>query len=260
MGRIYGLGGIMNYLQLNDNSKLGVEEQALANYFGDGNYTTFYKKHIIQNKIKITKEDFIIGDIPVMFAAMRQLGIEYKYSDYPESLQKYLHRKVWSSTMREVRQRLFDGLDGEVELGLGWFIKPKGKLKRFTGFVCETIDDLQYCNGAGDNIEIWCSEPVIWLTEYRCPVINGKVRGMFKVPYTCHDTDVLPDENVVQEMADDFVNSPRGYCLDVGVLSTGETALIEVNDGFSVGKYGMSDDLYSELLITRWNELKNEAR
>jgi hypothetical protein len=83
---------------------------------------------------------------------------------------------------------------------------------------------------------------------------------MFKVPYTCHDADVLPDENVVQEMADDFVNSPRGYCLDVGVLSTGETALIEVNDGFSVGKYGMSDDLYSELLITRWNELKNEAR
>lgn len=33
----------MNYIQLNDKGKLGDEEQKLADYFGVGNYTTFYK-------------------------------------------------------------------------------------------------------------------------------------------------------------------------------------------------------------------------
>lgn len=29
-----------------------------------------------------------------------------------------------------------------------------------------------------------------------------------------------------------------------------------MTDGFSFGKYGMSDELLAEILITRWNELK----
>lgn len=244
----------MNYLQLNDNSLLGEEEKALAEYFGEGNYKTFYKKHIIQNKLKITKDDFIIGDIPSMFAAMRQLGISYSYCDYPKSLEKHLHRKIWEDTLRNIKRPLFE--DGSID---PVFIKPRGKLKKFTGFVIQFIEDLQFTNHSGDNTEIYCSEPVIWLSEFRCPVINGEVRGMFRIPYTCHDSDIHPNFNIVQQMADDFENAPKAYCLDVGVLSTGETALIEVNDGFSIGKYEMSNKLYAELVMTRWNELKEGA-
>ena len=41
----------MNYLQMNDYSKLEVEEQTLADYFGKGNFKPFYKKHLKQGKI-----------------------------------------------------------------------------------------------------------------------------------------------------------------------------------------------------------------
>ena len=245
----------MNYLQLNDYSKFDVEEQALAEYFGEGNYTSYYKKHMVRGKVHLTKDDFVAGEIPSTFAALKQYGVEYHYEDYPECLHKYLHRKIWTDTMRNIKRELFN--EGYID---PTFIKPKDSLKKFTGFVLTNIDDLQYTNHAGDNTEIYCSEPVVWLAEYRCPVINGKVRGMFRTPYTCHDYDVSPKLEEVQQMADDFVNSPKGYCLDVGVLSTGETALIEVNDGFSVGMYGMSKELYAELLITRWNELKGMAK
>ena len=57
-------------------------------------------------------------------------------------------------------------------------------------------------------------------------------------------------------MVNEFINSPKAYCIDVGVLSSGETALIEVNDAFSIGIYSMPKEVYAELLITRWNELK----
>lgn len=238
----------MNYIQLNDHSRFDDEEWEVAHKLGFQNVTPFYKKHLLQRKLKIQKGDFIMGEIPVMLNAMKQLGIEYHYDDYPESLQKYLHRKVWTSTMKEVRNLMYDSKDGILD----WFIKPKDKLKRFTGFVCSMIDDLQYANGAGNQTKLWCSEPVIFVSEYRCPVINGKVMGMYAAP---GKEGRLPDMKVVEQMAKDFVDAPSAYALDVGVLLTGETALIEVNDGFSLGRYGIPVDVYTQLLQTRWSEL-----
>ena len=50
---------------------------------------------------------------------------------------------------------------------------------------------------------------------------------------------------------------PSAFALDLGVLSTGEVALIEMNDAFSIGKYnGIDDETYAKLVITRWDELK----
>lgn len=62
---------------------------------------------------------------------------------------------------------------------------------------------------------------------------------------------------VVGQMARDYAEAgaPGAYCLDVGVLETGETALVEVNDAFSVGMYEGMEACYPELLVTRWNEL-----
>lgn len=247
----------MNYLQLMDNSKFSPEEEALAKYFGEGNYQTFYRKQIIQNKLKITKDDFIAGDIPTMYAAMRQLGIEYSYCDYPESLRKYLLRNVWPATMRDIRNDIY--LEGFLKKPI--FIKPRNRLKRFTGFVCETIDDLsQNSYGAGNNVDIWCSDIIHFTSEYRCPIVNGKLRGCYH--YRNHNTydyikyrEALFD--LVQKMADENKEGNSAYCLDVGITNKGEIALIEMTDGFSFGMYGMSDKLLAEILITRWSELKN---
>lgn len=246
----------MNYLQLMDNSRFGPEEEALARVFGEGNYIPVYRKQIVQNRVKLTKDDFISGDIKTMYAAMRQLGIDYSYCDYPESLRKYLLRNVWPSSMKNIRNEIYE---------LGYlkkpvFIKPRNRLKRFTGFVCETIDDLsQNANGAGNNVDIWCSDIIHFTSEYRCPIVNGKLRGCYH--YNNHNPydymkyrDALFEK--VQEMANENKEAKSAYCLDVGITNKGEIALIEMTDGFSFGKYGMSDELLAEILITRWNELK----
>ena len=239
----------MNYLQMNEYSKFDKEEQALADFFGKGYFVPFYKKHLKQGKIKITPNDFIAGEIETMFTAMKKLGIHYEYNDYPKCLHKYLHRKIWESTISDIKTEIYD--KGSIN---PVFIKPKDKLKKFTGFVIKSIDDLGKISNAGDNTKIICSDPVSFVSEYRCPVINGALRDFC---FYSGDSNSGIDKGVVQEMVKDFVNSPKSYCIDVGVLSTGETALIEVNDAISVGIYSMSKELYAELLITRWNELKS---
>lgn len=265
----------MNYLQFNDRGKFEPEEQTLANYFGEGNYTGFYKKHFLRDKFQITKDDFISGDIDVMFHAMKRLGINYSYTDYPECLKPYLHRKIWESTLGEVRKRLFNDLGNEVELGLNWFIKPKDRLKRFTGFVCETIDDLSKCAGAGNQTKIWCSEPVQFTSEFRCyftkkPIDPCQIGGqLFDVSFGCWKESI--NEDALATVLSFYLNNlydkhpvlsaclPSAFALDFGTLSTGEVALIEMNDAFSIGKYnGIKDEDYAKFLITRWNELKEE--
>jgi len=43
--------------------------------------------------------------------------------------------------------------------------------------------------------------------------------------------------------------------MDFGVLSSGESALVEANDGYALGAYKISSAAYSELLFSRWREL-----
>ncbi|MDY7014869.1 MAG: ATP-grasp domain-containing protein [Cyanobacteriota bacterium] len=66
------------------------------------------------------------------------------------------------------------------------------------------------------------------------------------------------DEFVVEDAVcclDKAGESVAGYSLDFGVLETGETALVEMNDGFSLGNYGLADGKYTDLILARWKEL-----
>ncbi len=53
--------------------------------------------------------------------------------------------------------------------------------------------------------------------------------------------------------------APAGYALDAGVLDSGETALVEVNDGYALGFYGsvitQRAERYLDLLEARFSEL-----
>ena len=52
---------------------------------------------------------------------------------------------------------------------------------------------------------------------------------------------------------------PQGYALDFGVLADGRTALVEANDGWSLGLYGGSRSItpstYLQLLWDRWQQI-----
>ena len=182
-----------------------------------------------------------------MFHAMKRLGIEYSYNDYPESLKFYLHRKVWEDELGNIRREIF----AEGYLKNPIFIKPKDKLKRFTGFVLETVDDLANCKGAGNQTKVWCSEPVVFVDEFRCYFKKGTkpVIGCYRKSFN--------ESNRIK--VQQFLNSlilgrefPDAFALDLGTLSTGEVALVEMNDAFSLGLYkGCSPDFYAKCLIER---------
>ena len=69
------------------------------------------------------------------------------------------------------------------------------------------------------------------------------------------DFRIFPDMNVIDNAIMDYKSQPAGYSIDFGITSDGRTLLIECNDGWSLGNYGLNDVTYSTLLAKRWVQL-----
>ena len=60
---------------------------------------------------------------------------------------------------------------------------------------------------------------------------------------------------VAEQMVRDFKNQPISYGLDIAQIEDGPYALVEVNDGFSVGNYNLSFTRYAQVIEARWREM-----
>ncbi len=67
------------------------------------------------------------------------------------------------------------------------------------------------------------------------------------------------DYKVIENAVNEFTSAPAGYAVDFGLTDDGRTLLIEVNDGYSLGCYGLMHINYAKLLSARWAELTGTA-
>jgi ATP-grasp domain, R2K clade family 2 len=63
------------------------------------------------------------------------------------------------------------------------------------------------------------------------------------------------DPQIIEAAVTAYSSAPAGYAIDFGVTATGETLMIEVNDGYALGNYGLPPIYYTQLLSARWSEL-----
>jgi hypothetical protein len=207
-------------------------------------------KRIQRRNLPLSPEVFIAGDMDAMHGAMSQLKIDIPLpDDYPDSLKPFLHRRVWKSTLDEVERRLLDEDRPPV------FVKPSARAKNFTGRVFSSFGDFAYIGAVSRRQEVWCSEVVAWRSEYRVYTIDDEIVG---VDHYSGEPDVALDIDVVRSALAAYRASgraPSAYGIDFGVLRTGETALVEANEGYALGAYQIAAEPYTDLLMRRWQEL-----
>jgi len=92
------------------------------------------------------------------------------------------------------------------------------------------------------------------LAEWRCFVRSGDILDVrrYRGNWRSHF-----DPRIVQNIVNQFKTAPKGYAVDIGLTDKGETLLIEVNDGYALGHYGVFSLDYAKLLSARWSELTN---
>jgi len=211
----------------------------------------FTRKRLDRRQLKLLPSTLVVGNHPTIKKALKYLGkTNLPESCYPSSIEAFLKRNILSSTIAAIEASLLSG-----NLALPLFIKPQGVDKKFTGFVLHDFDDLRHFTGASRQTAVFVSEVVRWQSEHRVFVTQGSIQG---IRHYDGNSDLQPDLQEVQACIQQLEASGQAtaaYGIDFGVLASGETALIEWNDGYALGAYGLERKLYCDLLIARWLEL-----
>jgi hypothetical protein len=64
-----------------------------------------------------------------------------------------------------------------------------------------------------------------------------------------------PSKEYLESVIDSNKNFPISYTIDIGVLDNGENVVIEYNDMWAIGNYGIDNYEYFSLLKSRYFEI-----
>lgn len=209
----------------------------------------FTSKKLARNQLQPDASTLVVGDHSIMSTVFKRLMVTPINDCYPESLHGFLNRKIWTTNVRKL---LKDYPDAEKT---PFFVKPKSTAKLFNGFVVNNPVDLYHLDGIAKDTEIYCSTVVNWLSEYRVFVHQSKIVG---VKWYAGDKQHSIDMEVVQSAIGTFAHAEQrtvAYAIDFGVLENGSTALVEWNDAYALGSYGLEKDIYTDMIIARWEEI-----
>ncbi len=199
------------------------------------------------NEVPANKKSMIIGFIDDTVKFFEKLEIEIpKPLNIPDSLNSdfYLYRKIEIKTLEE----FYKDWNGECKI----FIKPYDKVKLFAGGVISNASSKEFFKEYPSDTKVMVSEYIDMSSEYRCFVNRGKLVG---IKHYNSDFTLFPDMNFISDAILNYSKAPISYSLDFAVSNNGKTILIEANDGWSLGCYGLDAETYSRFLMDRWIEI-----
>lgn len=144
--------------------------------------------------------------------------------------------------------------------GKSIFIKPFD-IKLFTGFVLDQMEHMSISNVSDDTmVMVYDVFSDNIKSEWRCYIHKHKVvdirnysGDIFTYPDPIYLLGVVfgnnPNENETE------YKFPKAYTVDIGILENGENVVIEYNDMWAIGNYGMDNGLYLRLLKDRYFEI-----
>lgn len=201
-------------------------------------------KPFTRRGFRLVSGDVVAGSVNFIRTALQSLGKTLPPPNpYPDQLTYWLHRRVWRC----------DSLGRALDAFPDAFLKPAKRWKLFTGFIPGGPNPAEL-HGVSRREPVWCSTPVKFVSEWRAYIIGEIPHFVGLCPFS---NRIFPELCAVDRAARLFAPfAPKAYAMDFGVLDTGETALVEVNDGFAVGAYdGIPAAIYFEFVATRWLEL-----
>lgn len=203
----------------------------------------FYGFGDIETDVDCGPEALVAGYIGDIQIALKKMGLPMPEPlDYPDELKPFYGRKIWKGTLDDVRRWPLSS--GPV------FVKPIQQ-KLFTGFVwygtgknrltVATIDD---------ETPVYMSEVVEFISEARAYIKRGTLLDVhrYKGSYS-----VGPAQNVVEAAVKALGN--KTCAIVFGVTNKGETFVVEVNEAYALGNYGLRAIQYAQLIEARWEEL-----
>jgi len=204
---------------------------------------------VVAQETAAADHDVAVGTVGFVRRALELRGVQApEVTTLPGELAPFFGRSVWRTTLGEIRQN-----DAPV------FLKPVDDSKRFTGHVRGDPAQLSITAQLPDATPVLASEVLSFEAEWRCFICRGVCVGARQ--YAGPVFAPKPPASFVREMVSALGASAfAGYSLDVGLLAgSGQPVLVEMNDGYGLGAYGLEPVPYAQVLEARFIELAGPA-
>jgi hypothetical protein len=203
----------------------------------------------LYNPADFDKYDVVHGGIIAIRTIFDIMKVKQPEIHNPHDyLPKYIRREMKEVKMADILDRFMN----ETTFKQPIFIKPLTEHKLFTGKVINSFSDLIPLAGVPSETDILQSEVVEYISEYRCFVNRRTLVG--SKHYT-GNFEVLPDFDMVYGAINDYKEQPISYSIDFGIDVNNKTSLVEINDGFALGSYGLNPIIYCKMIQDRWKEI-----
>lgn len=199
--------------------------------------------------LPLDRETLVCGYVGIVHRALERLGVALPaLHPAPPAVAAFYGRSIRATTLGEVRT-----LDQPI------FVKPLSQHKAFTGHVRRgDLDDLNRTAHLDDDFDVLVSDVVDFVSEWRCFILRGRCVGA--KPYAGDVRATSPDWRVLDGALDALGDAlPAGCSIDLGVTREGATLVVEMNDGYALGCYGLAAVPYAQLLEARWLEIVSRA-
>lgn len=183
--------------------------------------------------------NILVGSVEMCSKWLDRVGFSIPNQIDPNLFKDFLGRKIWYSDIRDINTK-------------NVFIKPATKIKAFTGFIVDNPKMIPLWSHQYEGI-VQVQDVIDIVSEYRCYISNNKIIGM---KHYSGDPLRFPSRSTILECKEigDKMNY-HSYVLDFGVLSDGSTILIEPNDAWAIGNYGLDPQQYYLFIRNRWLQM-----
>lgn len=191
----------------------------------------------------IGESAIVVGNIGDVWAALKKMGVPRPVElDYPEHLDWLMGRTVKKVQIEDIRRS-----DKRV------FVKPVIQ-KLFTGLVWDPHDPRSRLVLAPYPYETEClvTDVIDFVSEWRCFIKHDALVGVKHYKGDVFQTPSASQLEVAMTLGRGKM--PAAYSLDLGVTSDGKTLLVEANEGYALGCYGLSSIVYARFLEARWEQ------
>lgn len=158
-----------------------------------------------------------------------------------------------NSNRPSIKMTLKEALELRASSNTNLFIKPTFA-KEFTGFVHEGYS-YTCLNHIPPHSEVLVYDvfPSPILTEWRAYIYKHEI---IDIRNYSGDFFLLPDKEYIERVVElNRTSFPVAYSIDVAVLENAENMVVEYNDFWALGNYGIPNWLYVKCLKARWLEI-----
>lgn len=208
-------------------------------------YPYTYPAILSGNFAGVYKTSVFVGETRSLTSIFARADVTPPPFDYPAELmrEEFMGRQL-------AEMRTDEAVDRWTKERMPFFIKSV-RPKLYSGILIKADRQLAYldqylCEPA------WVSTPLQFKSEWRCFVHQGKL--VDSRPYQ-GDFRLAPDYTKVDSMIAEFKSAPVAYTLDVGIDQLNRTLVVEVNDFWAIGAYGLSPEVYAQMLIDRYEQI-----